>query len=88
VKHAGPASLASIESLLAALRALPGLTERRPGIFYRGSVAFLHFHEDPAGLFADLKQGGAVVRQRVVTASERRELVASARATLEKAKAR
>jgi hypothetical protein len=24
-------------------------------VFYRGSRAFLHFHEDPAGLFADVR---------------------------------
>jgi hypothetical protein len=88
VRHAGAASLASIEPLLATLRTLPGLTERKPGIFYRGSVAFLHFHEDPAGLFADLKQDGAFVRRRVVTTAERRDLIAAARATLEKAQSR
>ena len=29
--------------------------ERRPGTFYFRSMAFLHFHEDPEGLFADAK---------------------------------
>ena len=24
-------------------------------MFYRRSAAFLHFHEDPAGLFADIR---------------------------------
>jgi hypothetical protein len=31
------------------------LREKSRGIFYRGSRAFLHFHEDPAGLFADIR---------------------------------
>jgi hypothetical protein len=57
VKHAGPQTLARLADTLAALRALPGLTERKPGIFYRGNNAFVHFHEDPAGLFADIKHG-------------------------------
>ena len=38
-----------------ALRSLPGLKERSRGVFYRRSKAFLHFHEDPAGLFADVR---------------------------------
>ena len=37
VKHAGPAALDSIEPMLAALRALPGLNEKKRGTFYRGS---------------------------------------------------
>ena len=34
---------------------LDGLTERTPGTFYRRSRAFLHFHADPAGIFADVR---------------------------------
>jgi len=41
--------------LVLALRALKGLKEQRPGIFYRRSRAFLHFHEDVAGIFADVR---------------------------------
>jgi hypothetical protein len=55
VKHAGPRALDALEPLLAALRALPGLKERTRGVFYWKSKAFLHFHEDPKGLFADLR---------------------------------
>ena len=55
MKHASPASLARLEGLLAGLRAIEGLNEKKPGIFYRKSRAFLHFHEDPAGLFADMR---------------------------------
>lgn len=80
MKHAGAEALAALAPLLAELRSLPGLTERKPGIFYRGSSAFLHFHEDPAGLFADLKQGGAFVRWPVSGAAQRKALLAAARA--------
>lgn len=58
MKHAGSATLSSLEALLAKLRVLPGLVEKRPGIFYVKSKAYLHFHEDPAGVFADAKLGG------------------------------
>ena len=55
MKHAGPAALARLSGLLAVLRDIGDLNEKRPGIFYRKSRAFLHFHEDPAGLFADVR---------------------------------
>jgi hypothetical protein len=55
VKHAGTAALQGVEDLLKQLRSVPGLVERKRGIFYRRSRAFLHFHEDPSGLYADVK---------------------------------
>ena len=55
MRHARGEALDELEPLLARIRALPGLTERTRGIFYRKSRAFLHFHEDPAGLFADIR---------------------------------
>ena len=66
-------------ALLDDLRAIDGLTERSPGTFYRGSQAFLHFHVDAAGLFADLKIDGEFVRSRVSTAREQRALLTAAR---------
>jgi hypothetical protein len=58
MKHAGQATLRSLEELLAKLRVLPGLVERKPGIFYVKAKAYLHFHEDPSGVFADARLGG------------------------------
>lgn len=55
MKHAGEAALDQLEALLAELRALPGPVEKKRGVFYLKSKAFLHFHEDPAGLFADVR---------------------------------
>ena len=55
MKHAGAAALDALEPLLGRLRALPGLKEKSRGVFYRGSRAFLHFHEDPTGFYADLR---------------------------------
>jgi hypothetical protein len=58
------------------------LKERKRGVFYRGSVAFLHFHEDPAGLFADVRTGADWERVPVNTPTEKRRLVAKIKAAL------
>jgi hypothetical protein len=42
----------------------------------------LHFHEDPAGLFADVKLTGTFERLRVSTAAEQRRLVTRAHRAL------
>jgi hypothetical protein len=80
VKHAGPRALDTLEPLLTELRAIPGIRERKRGIFYRGTDAFLHFHEDAAGLFADLKRGSDFERMRVNTPREATRLLRIARA--------
>ena len=79
MRHARPDDLGPLAALLDDVRAIGGLTERSPGTFYRGSTAFLHFHVDPAGLFADLKVDGAFVRSRVSTVRERRTFLAAVR---------
>lgn len=84
MKHAGEAALIAIEPMLGELRKLEGIQERKRGVFYRKSSAFLHFHEDPAGLFADLrKPDGEWLRMPVNTAVERRRLVREARVILD-----
>ena len=83
MKHATPAALDGIEEMLAALRALEGLREKKRGTFYRGPSAFLHFHEDPAGMFADVKLAGRdFSRLRVSTRSEQRALLSAVRKAL------
>ncbi len=62
MKHAGPDALDKLEPILDEIRRLDGLKEKKRGTFYRGASAFLHFHEDPAGFFADLKVGDDYVR--------------------------
>jgi hypothetical protein len=74
VKHAGADALDQLEPLLEKLRG-HALKEKSRGTFYRGSAAFLHFHEDPAGLFADLKLAGDFTRFRVSTQAERAALL-------------
>ena len=55
MRHAGPSALDALEPLLARIRATGTLKEKSRGIFYLKSKAFLHFHEDPKGLFADIR---------------------------------
>ena len=76
MKHATTVALDALGPLLEKIRAFEGLTERKRGVFYRRSSAFLHFHEDPAGFFADLRIGPEWQRFPATTAAERRALVA------------
>jgi hypothetical protein len=75
MKHAGPGALEALTDLLGNLRMRAGLVEKRPGIFYVKGRAFLHFHEDPAGLFADLRQSGDWQRFPVNSPDERAKLL-------------
>jgi hypothetical protein len=65
MKHATDATLDTVEDLLEAARRVPGLTEKKRGVFYRKQRAFLHFHEDAKGMFADLRLGDAWERHHV-----------------------
>jgi hypothetical protein len=78
VKHADAADLQSAAQLLARLRALPGIIEKKPGIFYRKSAAFLHFHADGTNLYADLKIVGEFVRFEVNTPAQQTKLIDAA----------
>jgi hypothetical protein len=82
MRHATPVALDALEPVLVKLRAIDGLTERKRGSFYRGSRAFLHFHEDPAGFFADVRLGPAWSRHEVSTPAQRRELVRQVKQSL------
>lgn len=74
MKHAGPEALDALADLIAAVRAR-GLKDPRPGIFYRKGKAWLHFHEDKAGLFADIRLGAEWERFRVSDAAEQANLL-------------
>jgi hypothetical protein len=82
VKHAGDEALDQLDDLIARLRKLPGLSEKKRGVFYLQSKALLHFHEDAAGLFVDLRQDDEFVRYRAQTLKERARLLAMARREL------
>jgi hypothetical protein len=74
VRHATAAALDEVEPLLVRLRTIPWLFETSRGVFYRRSRAFLHFHEDPSGLHADVRLGADFERVRVETDDERDDL--------------
>jgi DNA-binding transcriptional MocR family regulator len=76
MRHAGAEALDRLDGLLQQVRRRhPELKERKRGAFYRGGQGWLHFHEDPAGLFADLKVDGEWARFAVDTAAERKVLL-------------
>ena len=65
MRHARPEDLDRIEPLLAQVRALGRLKEKKRGCFYLKSKSFLHFHEDPKGMFADIGGGDGRDFERV-----------------------
>ena len=76
MKHARKEALDTLEPLLDAIRRRPALREKVRGVFYRGATSLLHFHEDPAGLFGDVKVGSGWRRFPVNTRAERSALLA------------
>jgi hypothetical protein len=55
MKHATEEGLLPITDLLDEIRREARVKERGTGIFYSRGKAFLHFHEDPRGIFADIR---------------------------------
>jgi hypothetical protein len=84
VRHARDDALDELEAdLLPALRQFDVLTEKKRGTFYRKSQGFFHVHEDPAGLFADVKlDGQQFERVEITTPAQRKRLVKQIRAAL------
>ena len=77
VKHASAETLQQLSDLLDQIRQRQGLKEKKLGIFYIKSKSFLHFHEDPAGIFADISSGDQFRRYSVNTTKERDALMAA-----------
>lgn len=75
MKHAGPRTLARITPLLEELRTHSVLREKRPGVFYLKSREFLHFHDDPTGVFADVRLADEFVRLPVTSEAEQLEML-------------
>ena len=65
MKHAGARALDRLEGLMTEIRARFELKERNRGVFYLKSKAFLHFHEDAKGLFADVRTDTAGDFERI-----------------------
>ena len=75
MRHITSSSLDRLEPFLAQVRGLEGLREKKRGVFYRRSRAFLHFHEDPEGLFADVRLAEEFERFRVSSKAEQKALL-------------
>ena len=83
MRHARAEALDELADILDGLRAMPALKEKSRGTFYRSSRAFLHFHEDPTGLYADVRlSGDDFDRCRVSTPAERADLLRRVTAAL------
>jgi hypothetical protein len=84
MKHATTSTLDELEPLLERLRTFRELREKSPGSFYRKSKAFLHFHEDPLGIFVDvrLNPDQPFTRLRVTTQRERADFMARVKRAL------
>ena len=86
MKHAGPQTLDALESVLEKLRQHPSLAERKRGTFYLRSRAFLHFHEDLQGVFADVRiDADGFTRLPVRTPAEQQRLITKVSERLESA---
>jgi len=74
-------ALSRLAPVLRQLRDIKGVREERPGIFYARREAFVHFHEDANGLYADLKKSGGsgFDRYPLATPAQQRKLVDDAR---------
>jgi hypothetical protein len=88
MKHADAAALAALCDLIENLRRRGALVEKKLGIFYTKGRAFLHFHKDPTGLFADLRQGAEWQRFPVNHPEECTTLLAAVDRTLDEASGR
>lgn len=67
MRHATQEDLDQLEALLAELRKLPQLRERRRGYFSRGGRALLHFHEDAGDYYVDVKLDSKFQRMKVTS---------------------
>ena len=77
MRHARPEDLDRLEPLLSRLRKLGGMKEKSRGVFYRGSRAFLHFHEDAGSLYADARIGDDFERFPATTPAEQKAFLSA-----------
>jgi hypothetical protein len=74
MRHASPPTLEQIADILNLARANPLAKEKSPGVFYIKGRAWLHFHEDPRGIFADIRPGDEWIRLRLFEIDEKSRL--------------
>lgn len=74
--RAGSESANRLEGVLRELRAFGSLIERSPGSFDAGRKHFLHFHDTPDGIVADVFLASGRVRVPADSDTEQAELLA------------
>ena len=82
MRHAREEDLAPLGALLHELRQISEIREKKTGLFYRGSRAFLHFHVHEDELHADVRLRDDFERFPMNSASDRRHLVNEIRRAL------
>jgi len=70
MRHATEEDLDRVETVMAELRKLGSLHERKRGYFSWRSKAFLHFHEDSGDMYVDVKLDGTFQRMKVSSRGE------------------
>ncbi len=76
MKHATQQTIKGLEPVLQQISRLPGLVEKKPGVYYLKSKAFLHFHEHGEEIFADVRlHPPEFDRLPATTAAQQRQLV-------------
>lgn len=84
MKHATPKTIERLSGLCEQIRSHPELRERKPGVFYRRSKAFLHFHEDGDKVYADVRLSGPdFERFPCTTAREQAKVVKAIKTALD-----
>ena len=68
-------TLETLAPLLAVLRGYSILNETRPATFHLEGRDFIHFHETPGGIFADVLLSKGRVHMPVSTASDQQKLL-------------
>ena len=80
MRHATKEDLDRLETLLQQVRNVAGLIEKKRGVFYLKSRAFLHFHEHEGVAYADVRlTDGDFSRVAVRTAEDKKHLVSAIR---------
>lgn len=69
--------------LLSVLRGYSVLREVREGSFHLDGKDFIHFHDEPDGLWADVRLAGGRVRRSVADADAQADLLEEVGATLD-----
>jgi len=55
MRHATDETIKALAPLLSKIRNISPLKEKKPGVYYLKSKAFLHFHEHEGEIFADVR---------------------------------